>query len=105
MEEKSYKFMFNPNSVKEIQKPKKRGGEVICLRFHTLGHCFKDCRFKDGHGTLEKEEKDKLVSYLKEVRASKKKFGNRGRRQPQRNKFEGDKKGNDERVEGETKQG
>ena len=104
-EDESYKFMFNPNSVKDIQKPKKRGGEVICLRYHTLGHSFKDCRFKNGHGTLEREEKEKLMEYLKEVRAFKKKFGNRGRRQPQRTRFDGDIKGKEEKVEGEKKQG
>ena len=44
-EDEQYKFMFNPRSLKDLQRPKKRSGDIVCLRFHTIGHCFKDCEF------------------------------------------------------------
>ena len=73
-EGEQFRFVFHPNNVRDIRKPKKRNGEGICLRFHCAGHCFKDCRFSSGHGVLDKEELKELLKYMEECRNARAKF-------------------------------
>ena len=75
--------MFNPRSLKDLQRPKKRSDDLVCLRFHTIGHCFKDCKFQNSHGTLSGEEKERLGKFVEE-RASKKRFNGRQNRNYQK---------------------
>ena len=100
-DDESYRFMFNPASLKDLQRPKKNNGELVYLRYHTIGHCFKDCKFANGHGTLLEEERGRLVKFIGGVRESKKKFGGKQTRfHPRKTILGGDTKDT-----GETKQG
>ena len=80
VDDESYRFMFNPISLKNLQRPKKYSGQLVCLRYHTIGHCFKDCKFTNGHGTLLEEERGGLVKFIGSVRDSKKRFGGKNTR-------------------------
>ena len=62
----------------------------MCMRFHSLGYCFKDCRFTKGHGELDREETEEMEKFLLKARAARKRFqenqrgrqGNRNRPEP-----------------------
>ena len=79
-EDESYRFMFHPGNLKGLQKPKRKNGDAICLRYHTIGHCFKDCNFASGHGSLDSEEASEMAKFLEGVRESRKKFTSRTKR-------------------------
>ena len=62
----------------------------MCMRFHSLGYCFNDCRFVIGHGKLDDDETKDMEKFLVKARAARKKFlenqrgcqGNRQRPEP-----------------------
>ena len=56
VEGEQYRFIFHVGNIKDIEKPKNRNGETMCIRFHSLGYCFKECRFVKEHGELDLEE-------------------------------------------------
>ena len=48
----------------------------MCVRFHSLGFCFRDCKHKEGHGTLDAEETTLLKNYFEGARSSRRNFQN-----------------------------
>ena len=59
------------------------------MRFHSLGYCFKYCRFVKGHGKLSPEETGEMEQFLGKARAARKKFQeNQGGRQGYRPRSE-----------------
>ena len=73
-ENESYRSLFHPGNVKGLDKPKKKTGEFICLRCHTLGYCFPDCKYVSGHGPLDKEEAGELATFVNKARENKKAY-------------------------------
>ena len=61
-------------NTKTITEPKKKDEEVTCIRFHSLGYCFKDCRFMKGHGELDNNEAQGIVNFMDKARERCKKF-------------------------------
>ena len=52
----NFKLLFHPMNLKGMEKPVKKNGDMICMRFHTMGYCFSDCRYSSGHGVPSGEE-------------------------------------------------
>ena len=73
-ENESYRSLFHPGNIRDLEKPKKKTGEMICLRCHTLGYCFPDCKYISGHGTLDNEEAQALASFVGKARVNKKAY-------------------------------
>ena len=46
----------------------------MCMRFHSLGYCFRDCRFVKGHGELDTKETGEMEQFLGKARAARNKF-------------------------------
>ena len=69
-----YKDIFHPGNLRRLTtRPKNRNGQQLCLRFHTLGYCFQDCRYTSGHGTLNSQEEAEMVTAITqahEIRAT-----------------------------------
>ena len=79
-----HKYIFHPGNIRRIDKPMKKNGNQICLRFHCSGFCFKDCKFAGGHGTLDNEEKVDLLTFMAKAREARKVFANRNRPRAER---------------------
>ena len=47
-----YRDLFNRALLRDMKQPRNKAGKVICLRGHTTGKCFHDCRLKSGHAAL-----------------------------------------------------
>ena len=85
-----YRFIFHVGNIREIEKPKKKNGDMMCMRFHSLGYCFKDCRFANGHGELDADETKDMEKFLGKARVARRRFmenqrgrqGNRQRSEP-----------------------
>lgn len=41
---KQFRDVFHPGVMRNLDKPKKKNGIMMCLRFHTLGFYFGDCK-------------------------------------------------------------
>ena len=67
----------SPSNVRSLEKPKNRNGQQLCLRFHTLGYCFEDCGYKNGHGQLDSNETSSVKAFVEAARASKSTFRSR----------------------------
>ena len=63
-----FKDIFHPGNIKGMDKPMKKDGCMMCIRWHSLGYCFEDCRFKSGHGKLDELEEKSLKNYQSIVR-------------------------------------
>ena len=70
----NYRSLLNPGNIKDLEKPKKKTGEMICLRCHTMGYCFPDCKYVRGHGTLDNEEAQVLATFVGKARENKKAY-------------------------------
>ena len=73
-ENESYRSLFHPGNIRGLEKPKKKTGELICLRCHTMEYCFQDCKYASGHGTLDQEEAQKLGDFVNKARENKKEY-------------------------------
>ena len=80
--DEQYGLIFHPGNLKDLEKPKRKNGDPICLRFHTVGFCYSDCFVKEGHGKLSEEEGTRLQEFTKKARAA------RGEFQAKRNNLE-----------------
>ena len=92
-----FKFLFHPGNIKSMEKPKNSQGVTLCMRYHTMGYCFKDCKYLNGHGTLKEGEAVEMARFLSTARQGRKQFlsnrgGADGRRQQQ---FDGKNKNDD----------
>jgi len=65
-----FRDLFHPGNIRNLEKPKIADGTPMCLRFHTLGSCFTDCKYKDGHTCLTTEEARKMKSFVDSARAN-----------------------------------
>ena len=57
------------------------------MRFHTIGYCFSDCKYKSGHGVLGDAE-PAMKNFVAQARANRQQFrrnGNNNRDQQQDN--------------------
>ena len=46
----------------------------MCIRYHSLGYCFKDSRFVKGHGELDPKKTSEMERFLGKARAARKKL-------------------------------
>ena len=70
----AHKFMFHPGNIKRLTKPKKKNGNMMCLRFHYSGYCFKYYHLTNGHGTIDTEGVIDQARFLTECKEHRKKF-------------------------------
>ena len=79
-----FRDLFHPGNIRNLRKTE-RNGVVLCMRFHTLGYCFSDYKYKIGHGTLGDAEPE-MKSFVPQARTNLQQFccnGNNNREQPQ----------------------
>ena len=76
-EGEQFKYMFHPGNIRDLVKPKTKDGEPKCLRWHTMGFCFKDCKFLKGHGRNDAAEEAEITEFVKKAREKRKLFMNR----------------------------
>ena len=69
-----FRDIFHPGNVRALEKPKNKKGIMICLRFHTLGFCFGDCKYKNGHGSLDTDKTRSLSIYIISARENRKNY-------------------------------
>ena len=86
----SYRSLFHPGNLRGLTKPTYKNGDPICLRCHTLGYCFINCKYASGHGPLNQEEAEGLAKFLEGAREAKKKYLEKKKGQPV-NSNEGEK--------------
>ena len=67
--------IFNPGNIKGVDTPTNVKGKQLCLKFHTLGFCFKECKF--AHGALADNETTKVKNFIKSAREGRVKYKNR----------------------------
>ena len=65
-----FRDLFHPGNIRNLEKPKIADGIPMCLRFHSLGSCFTDCKYKDGHSCLTTEEARKMKTFVDSARAN-----------------------------------
>ena len=81
-----FRDMFHPGNIRNLKKPE-RNGVVLCMRFHTIGYCFSDCKYKSSHGVLGDAEPAMKI-FVAQARTNRQQFcrnGNNNRDQPQDN--------------------
>ena len=62
-----------------MEKRKNSQGVTLCMRYHTMCYCFKDCKYLNGYGTLKEGGAAEMVKFLSMARQGKKWFlSNRG---------------------------
>ena len=67
-----FKFLFHPGNIKSMEKPKNNQGVTLCMRYHTMDYCFKDCKYLNGHGTLKEGEAADMARFLSTARQGRK---------------------------------
>ena len=45
-------------------------GVEMCIRYHALGFCFRDCKHEKGHGVMENEEGVKFRQFVATARSN-----------------------------------
>ena len=73
-QDEQYGLVFHPGNLKNLTRPKKKNGNSMCLRFHSVGFCYNDCRVSQGHGTLDNEEAQAFKEFLRAARAARENF-------------------------------
>ena len=48
--------IFHPRNLRGLVKPT-RNNELFCLRYHTVGFCYSDCKYKNGYNEQSQNEK------------------------------------------------
>ena len=71
-----FKWLFTPAMLRGTETPKMANGHSVCLRGHTTGRCFSDCRFKSGHSPLDSRLADAVVSFTNVMRNKRKDLAN-----------------------------
>ena len=61
--DEQYGLIFHPGNIKNLGKPKKSSGNPICLRYHSIGFCYNDCKVNKEHGTLTEDEAEKFNNF------------------------------------------
>ena len=69
-----YRDLFNRAQLCDMKQPRNKSGKVICLRWHTTGKCFHDCRLNLGHTALDPTAVAAIVALTNELRTKRKKF-------------------------------
>ena len=69
-----FRDVFHSGNVRFLVKPNLKTGTEMCLRFHALVFCFRDCKHKEGHGTLDADETALLKTYVEGARSSRRNF-------------------------------
>ena len=70
-----FRFLFHLGNIKDREKPKNGIGATLCIRFHMMGYCFRDCKYVKGHGMLSSGETVELVILWHQHAKRGKKFG------------------------------
>ena len=65
-----FRDLFHPGNIRNMDKPNLNDGGPICLRFHCIGFCFTNCKFKDGHSRLDAAEIQKLKTFVDVARTN-----------------------------------
>ena len=76
-EDEEYRLVFHPGNVRSLTKPKKQNGDPLCIRFHNLAFCFKDCKLSGSHVNLTQEEAKTMAEYVDSARKVRKSFRSR----------------------------
>ena len=54
-----FRDIYHPGNIRGLERSKRNGIE-FCLRFQPFGHCFSDCKYKEGRVKLTESEEEKL---------------------------------------------
>ena len=73
-----FREMFHPGNIRTLKKPE-NNGVMLCMRYHTLGYCFSDCKYKSGHGVLGAAEAA-MKTFVAQARANLPHFRRHGNR-------------------------
>ena len=65
-----FRDLFHPGNIRNMDKPNRNDGGQMCLRFHCLGFCFTNCKFKDGHSRLDAPEIQRLKTFVDGARSN-----------------------------------
>ena len=78
-----FRDIFHPRNVRTLTKPKFKTGGEMCLRFHSLGFCFGDCKHITGHSDMDADETADFCQYVTTARSnnSQQRRGNGNRNQ------------------------
>ena len=74
--DETFRSLFSPMMLRGSQTPKWANGQSVCLRAHTTGRCFSDCRFKSSHGPLDPQLADSLVAFTDVMRQKRQDLAN-----------------------------
>ena len=76
-----FRDLFHPGNIRQLKKPE-RNGVMLCMRFHILGYCFSDCKYKSGNGVLGEAEQA-MKTFVAQARTNLKQFRRTGNRTSQ----------------------
>ena len=76
-QDEQFRDIFHPGNVRTITKPKFKSGVEMCLRYHSLGFCFGDCKHVAGHGDMDNEETIEFCQFVGTARSSRAAFQQR----------------------------
>ena len=65
-----FKDVFHPGNIRTLKKPKYKNGTEICIRYHSLGFCFGDCKHEKGHSDMDNEEGTEFCQFVGTARTS-----------------------------------
>ena len=83
--EETYRLVFHPGNMRDLDKPKLKNGAPMCLRYHSLGFCFSDCKVANGHSKLDNDEASDFLAFLTKARAKRSTYQQQQRRGRSRN--------------------
>ena len=63
-----FKNIFHPMNLCDMKLPKDRNGNTRCLRWHTMGYCYRDCRYAAGHRSNESARDAGIAEFIKLAR-------------------------------------
>ena len=68
----TFREMFHPKFTNGLKGPTYKSGRGFCLRFHTCGHCWKDCKYITGNADIDDDEANTLCVFLDGTRQKRK---------------------------------
>jgi hypothetical protein len=79
-----FRSIFHPGNVRDIPRPKLKNGNLIYVRYQTLGWCYNDCTSINGHAQLSSDETKSFSQFLKSAREVRRSYDKQGRYGTQR---------------------
>ena len=60
--------IFHPGNIRTLTKPTFKSGVAMCLRYHSLGFYFGDCKHVTDHGDMDNKETANFCQFIGTVR-------------------------------------